>query len=475
MFDDDEDDDASTSDEYITELLERYHSSIAKGVTPFFMEDELSSLCDYFLEMQDLEQEEVVVEMGRDLYPESNFFLIRKANLLLDRDLVDEAEELIGQVRETGEQDMEFYRVHGRIHLLRGEWEKAEAFLKTTLELSGNADVLTMGILAGIYNTLGRYSEALSMANQVLVEPAEDEELKERAMLDMAMAYQEMGDIEGAIVRYQQIIDEEPYNAHAWQYLGTFYNDTGLFERALKAFDYSITINPNIALAHYHQGLTYLNLKDFDQAYASMCEGLKLNGSDPILLCGVGICHEKRGEFPQARRFFGETLSAEPAYADAWYGLGNCERNDRHFVRAADHYRKAAELDPTEENYWFSLAEVCMELGDLKEAESALEQVMSLNPASLGGRLLLAELYFDRGDSIKAQLVLAEGEDLHADNSLFFFLQAACYLNNGLRTDALQTLQTALDLEPGGFDAFLEAAPDARRLKSFVTLINKYR
>jgi hypothetical protein len=54
-------------------------------------------------------------------------------------------------------------------------------------------------------------------------------------------------------------------------------------------------------------------------------------------------------------------------------------------------------------------------------------------------------------------------------------LQAACYLNNGLRTDALQTLQTALDLEPGGFDAFLDAAPDARRLKSFVTLINKYR
>lgn len=170
---------------------------------------------------------------------------------------------------------------------------KSRGLLKTTLELSGNADVLTMGILAGIYNTLGRYSEALSMANQVLVEPAEDEELKERAMLDMAMAYQEMGDIEGAIVRYQQIIDEEPYNAHAWQYLGTFYNDTGLFERALKAFDYSITIDPNIALAHYHQGLTYLNLKDFDQAYASMCEGLKLNGSDPILLCGVGICHEK--------------------------------------------------------------------------------------------------------------------------------------------------------------------------------------
>ena len=35
MFDDDEDDDAQSSDEYITELLERYHSSVAKGVTPF--------------------------------------------------------------------------------------------------------------------------------------------------------------------------------------------------------------------------------------------------------------------------------------------------------------------------------------------------------------------------------------------------------------------------------------------------------
>jgi tetratricopeptide (TPR) repeat protein len=116
-----------------------------------------------------------------------------------------------------------------------------------------------------------------------------------------------------------------------------------------------------------------------------------------------------------------------------------------------------------------------MELRELKTAESALEKVLALNPASLGGRLLLAELYFNIGDSLNAQVVLAEGEELNADNSLFFYLQAACYLNNGLRTDALQTLQTALDLEPGGFDAFLDAAPDARRLKSFVTLINKYR
>jgi tetratricopeptide (TPR) repeat protein len=475
MFDDDEDDDAQSSDEYITELLERYHSSVAKGVTPFFMEDELSCLCDYFLEIQDLDQEQVMVEMGRNLYPESNFFLIRQANLLLDRELVDEAEALIGQLRDNGEQDIEFYRVHGRIQLLRGEWVKAEGYLKTTLALSGNTDALTMGILAGVYNTLGQYAEALKMANQVLMEPAEDDELRERAMLDMAMAYQEMGDIDGAISRYQQIIDEEPYNAHAWQFLGTFYNDTGLFEMALKAFDYAITIDSSISLAHYHQGLTYLNLKDVDKAYESMREGLQLNPSDPILLCGVGICHEKKGEFTEARKFFGETLAAEPTYADAWYGLGNCERNSRQFARAAEHFRKAAELDPTEENYWFSLAEVCMELRELKTAESALEKVLALNPASLGGRLLLAELYFNIGDSLNAQVVLAEGEELNADNSLFFYLQAACYLNNGLRTDALQTLQTALDLEPGGFDAFLDAAPGARRLKSFVTLINKYR
>jgi len=475
MFEDDDDDDDSTSEEYILELLERYNSSLDKGKNAFFSEDELSSLCDYFLEIQDLDQEDAVIEMGRRMYPESNFFIIRRANLLLDKELADEAEELMQQVRDTGERDPEFYRVHGRLHLLRGNWEQAESFLKTTLELSGNTDTLTMGILAGIYNTMGRFPEALEMANQVLQEPAEDAELRERAMLDLAMAYQEMGDIDGAISRYQQIIDEEPYNAHAWQYLGTFYNDTGLFERALEAFDYSITIDPGIALAHYHQGLTYLNLKNVDKAYASMREGLKLNPKDPILLCGVGICHEKRGEFPKARKFFGETLAVEPSYADAWYGLGNCERNSRHFALAADHFRKAIEIDPAEENYWFSLAEVCMELENLAEAELALEKVMSLNPASLGGRLLLAELYFDTGETIKAQFILAEGEELHADNSLFFFLQAACYLNNGLRTDALQTLQTALDLEPGGFDTFLDAAPDARRLKSFVALINKYR
>jgi tetratricopeptide (TPR) repeat protein len=474
MFED-EDDDDSTSEEYISELLERYNSSVDTGKNAFFSEDDLSCLCDYFLEVQDLDQEDAVVEMGRHMYPESNFFILRRANLLLDKDMVDKADKLMKQVRDTGEQDPEFFRVYGRIHLLRGEWEKAESFLRTTLELSGNTDTLSMGILAGIYNTLGRYPEALNMANQVLLEPAEDEELRERAMLDLAMAYQEMGDIDGAISRYRQIIDEEPYNAHAWQYLGTFYNDSGLFERALEAFDYAITINPGIALAHYHQGLTYLNLKDVDKAYESMSEGLKLNPKDPILLCGVGICHEKRGEFPKARKFFGETLSVEPTYADAWYGLGNCERNKRHFALAAEHFRKAIEIDPLEENYWFSLAEVCMELENLSEAELALEKVMSLNPASLGGRLLLAELYFDLGDTGKAHFILAEGEELHADNSLFFFLQAACYLNNGLRTDALQTLQTALDLEPGGFKAFLDAAPDAKRLKSFLTLINKYR
>jgi len=65
MFNDDEDDDDSASNEYILELLERYQSSVANGESAFFMEDELSSLCDYFLEMQDLEQEEVVAEMGR--------------------------------------------------------------------------------------------------------------------------------------------------------------------------------------------------------------------------------------------------------------------------------------------------------------------------------------------------------------------------------------------------------------------------
>jgi tetratricopeptide (TPR) repeat protein len=475
MYEDDDADDDSASEEYMSELLSRYQTALDKGESLSFMEEELCSLCEYFLDAQDLEQEEIVTEWGLCLYPQSNFFLIHKANLMLDKEMVEEAEALMEKVQDKDEDDVDYFRVYGRIFLLKGEWEKAEEFLKITLGLSEYTDVLAMGLLAGIYNTLGNYNEALKMADLVLREYTEDDELRERAMLDMAMAYQELGDIDGAIFRYQQLIDADPYNAHAWQYLGTFYNDTGLFEKALQAFDYSITIDPEISLAHYHQGLTYLNLKDIDKAYESMNEGLRLNPADPILICGVGICHEKKGDFRMARKFFGDTLAIEPGYAEAWYGLGNCDRDNRQFARAAEHFQKATELDPMEENYWFCLAETLIDLREFGKAEAALLSLLNLNSLSIVGRLLLADLYFDTRESIKAQLVLAKGEELHAQNGLFFYLQAACYLNNGLRTDALHTLQTALDLEPGGFHAFLNAAPDAGKLKSFVSLINKYR
>ncbi|HMK32083.1 MAG TPA: tetratricopeptide repeat protein, partial [Nitrosopumilaceae archaeon] len=84
--------------------------------------------------------------------------------------------------------------------------------------------------------------------------------------LETAMSYQKNEQFTQAIVCYEEIISEEPYNISALFQLGHCYLAIGEKEKALDAFNSIVQIEPNAIAAQYNLGYTYKTFGDLDKA-----------------------------------------------------------------------------------------------------------------------------------------------------------------------------------------------------------------
>lgn len=192
---------------------------------------------------------------------------------------------------------------------------KAVGLLEAAMEKSDSAGKAALiPYLSAFYQEQEHFRQAESLLQQGLsINPGSTELLYELGVL-----YEKMGDVQAAIEKMKQVIEKDPENADALNYLGYTYADQNirleeaesLIRRALELEPESGHILDSMGWVHYRQG-------DYQKARKYLEKAVEKIDDDPIIFEHLGDVYRKTDQPGQALQYYKKALENGADDADA--------------------------------------------------------------------------------------------------------------------------------------------------------------
>jgi tetratricopeptide (TPR) repeat protein len=264
--------------------------------------------------------------------------------------------------------------------------------------------------------------------------------------------------------------------------------------RARQAFEAGLKTNP--ALHSAVEGLAVLDVKQKrpDAARARVEAAIKAAPNEPSLHILAARTYSTTGDDVAAEVSLKRAVSLDPNNLAAYQLLANLYMKQRKLPQAAEEFRKVAEKQPRSVYAHTALGLMLHLQNRLDEAMKSYEQALSINPNAAIAANNLAQIYADRGEKLDIALQLAQTaksalpkshevddtlgwvyykrklsdmaissfkQSLAADpnNAVYHYHLGLAYAQNGNRTQARETLEKALKIQPD-----FPGADDARKV-----------
>ncbi|MBY0405381.1 MAG: tetratricopeptide repeat protein, partial [Cyanobacteria bacterium] len=215
------------------------------------------------------------------------------------------------------------------------------------------ASVLGHANLAGIYQKMKRYDEALNQYNAAEYfanqDPKTPFEVKKLIRLNTGTLFQETKKYEQALNAYDTILQADRQNQLATLYKARLFRDLGRLDDAVRWYRNVLTLDPNNATAH--QEILEMILKQTDPT--KMAVGLKSYGDqfpdNAIVQSKVGEEFHRMKDYNNAATYYQRAIQLKPDMASAHANLGAVlqalGKEDESLVEL----KKAEALDPKNE------------------------------------------------------------------------------------------------------------------------------
>ena len=191
-------------------------------------------------------------------------------------------------------------------HYQNGRFDDAEK-LATTISQQFPSDNFSWKILAAIFKSTGRNSEAVN-ANQtaVALSPQDGE-----AHYNLGNTLKELDRIDEAEASYTQSIALKPFYAEAHSNLGITLQELGRLDEAEASHKQAIALKPDLAEAHSNLGITLQELGRLDEAEASYKQAIALKPDLAEAHSNLGMTLNALGLRESAVQHFQRNLELE--------------------------------------------------------------------------------------------------------------------------------------------------------------------
>ncbi|MCB0848560.1 MAG: tetratricopeptide repeat protein, partial [Bacteroidetes bacterium] len=265
-------------------------------------------------------------------------------------------------------------------------------------------------IKGAILNNLQQHKAALEVFKHLLTFT----EFKEDAYYQMALTYNYMQDLHGAIhylknclfenkkntnaleelcecflntnrteealTYFQTLIDNDPYNTLYWYYKGQVYQYISQFEEALNCYSYCHITNESFVDAYIETGHCLMMMGEYEKAIDSYKQSFEFGIPDTLIYEDIAKCYDYLENFEEARNYYKKAIKSNPELHSAWYGVASTLADEERWYESIHYVKKAIEVDSTVSDYWFLLADCERELGNIDLADEAYRKVMEMDP-----------------------------------------------------------------------------------------------
>ncbi len=456
------------------DLLKRYEEMLKSGSGVFFDADEFEIIIDSYLVGNQYAMALNAVDSALSQYPFSIDFLIQKAQLLSTNKETRKAMEVLNQAQGLDPIHPEIFMTKGSIFSLTGLSEKAIENFNKAIEYAGDAkDIVEDGYLylAFEYENLEQFDNAIFCLKKVVgFNPKNDS-----ALFEIAFCYEMSNKDHEAIDFFNEFLDKNPYSDSIWFNLGIVYNRLNMFEKAIAAYDYTIAIKEDFAPAYFNKANSLANQNQLKEAITCYEQTFKYEKPEAITYCYIAECYEKLKRHDLAISNYNRAISIDSTLADAWIGMGIVMDQQDKLTEGIHYLKKGVDLEKTNAEYLYVIAEAYQKLGFMDEAANAFGKVVELDPALGNIWLDYSNLLFEMGEKEKTLEIISEGIKHQPDNADLFYRMAACLLWLGKKKEALNYLQSALQLDYKKHKEIFRFLPELKKNRTVLDMIKSFK
>lgn len=188
-------------------------------------------------------------------------------------------------------------------------------------------------IKAGFYEGTGQYKQAM----ETMMVVQDEKSFSTQHKYYLANLYEKEKRYEESTALVMSIIEKEPKNAHAWNFLG--YSLLVRGEEMEKAFEYiqtALKINPDDGYIRDSLGWYYYKKGDTQKALAELESAFKKVPDDIEILKHLAIIHREMKDYKKARNYFESALKHVRYQNDRQEILTHLEQLEKDRIPASD-------------------------------------------------------------------------------------------------------------------------------------------
>ena len=217
----------------------------------------------------------------------------------------------------------------------------------------------------------------------------------------MGVAAVRLGQLDHAIISFQNAINIEPNAVDAHNNLGNILIKQGKLEEAIEAFSKALSIKPDFPEAHNNMGDALQQQGKLEEAIGAFNKALSFKPDYAEACNNMGDALQQQGKLEEAIGAFNKALSFKPDYAEAYNNMGTALQKQGKPEEAIEVYNKALSIKPDFPDAHKNKGIILQHQGKLEEAIGAFNKALSFKPD-------FPEAYNNMGNAFREQGKLDE-------------------------------------------------------------------
>jgi tetratricopeptide (TPR) repeat protein len=167
----------------------------------------------------------------------------------------------------------------------------------------------------------------------------------------------ENGDIQGALEKFNQIIEIDSINPEAYLRKADCLDLLGDFQNSIISYSKAIEIDSKNKLAFYNRALTYEKIGESQKVITDYNFAIKIDlnnetiPNNKIIYHNLGILYGQMNQLDNAIKAFSSTIEIDDKYADAYHNIGFAYQLKGEHKIAIENFDIAIQLNPNEQEY----------------------------------------------------------------------------------------------------------------------------
>ncbi|MBN3909474.1 MAG: tetratricopeptide repeat protein [Nostoc sp. NMS1] len=287
-----------------------------------------------------------------------------------------QAEEVYHQIIEVSPNQLEALYGLGVLAQERGEYQNAEQFFLTALQLQPEAEA------GAIHNSLGFTLQQQGKLDKAIA-------CYQKALETLPDSIEVQANL-GNVLHIQGKLspDEQIYYADLNQQFGLGRQQAGDLKIAELYYRQAIALQPDLVQAHNNLGEVLQQQRRLNDALKSYRKAIKIKPDYPYAYHNLGHILQQTGNREEAVEAYKKALAIKPDLAITHNNLANTLNSLNRFDAAIESYKQAIKIRPDVDYIYYNLGALLRDRSKIEEAVQTFEQAVKVtpnyNPAKFG-------------------------------------------------------------------------------------------